>query len=386
MSRRVLVVGGGPAGLTAATVLARGGAQVTVVDREAVMGGIPRHTDHLGYGLRDRRRVWRGPAYARILTDDARVAGVELRTGTTVLDVRGGGATVVDARGRHELTADAVVLATGVRERPRAARLVPGDRPSGVFTTGALQQLVVLGHQRVGRRAVIVGAEHVSCSAVWTLRHAGCEPVAMITDLARHQTTPVLWAASAGRHRVPLHANRRVVEIVGRGRVEAVRLDDGTVIACDTVVFTGDWVPDHELARRAGLAMVPGAGAPATTRLGHTSAPGLFATGNLVHPAETADVCAVHGRATAAAVAAWLADRVWPESPTAVAVDAGVRWAARVPDGVTVRVDAFERARLQVLSGGRVVATSRRRALVPNRALVVRVPAGVEPSSVRLVR
>jgi len=52
--------------------------------------------------------------------------------------------------GLGAVTARAIVLATGCRERPRAARLIAGDRPLGVFTTGTLQQLVHLHHQAVG--------------------------------------------------------------------------------------------------------------------------------------------------------------------------------------------------------------------------------------------
>ena len=50
--------------------------------------------------------------------------------------------------GRELLAPDAVILATGCRERPRSARLVPGSRPQGVMTTGTLQQLVYLKRQR----------------------------------------------------------------------------------------------------------------------------------------------------------------------------------------------------------------------------------------------
>ena len=61
----VVIVGAGPAGLTAARELARD-RNVLVLDREGEAGGIPRHSDHLGYGLRDLRRVTSGPAYARL--------------------------------------------------------------------------------------------------------------------------------------------------------------------------------------------------------------------------------------------------------------------------------------------------------------------------------
>ena len=74
-----------------------------------------------------------------------------------------------------------MVLATGARERPRSARLIPGDRPAGVYTTGQLQNLVHLAHRDVGTRAVVVGAELVSYSAVLTLRHAGCATALMTT-------------------------------------------------------------------------------------------------------------------------------------------------------------------------------------------------------------
>ena len=145
--RRVAIVGGGPAGLSAAIELRRLGVErVTVYEREQRAGGIPRHTNHLGFGTRDLHRMTTGPRYARSLIDRAQRAGAELRLATPVFSL-------------DDLDADAVILATGVRERPRAARLVPGDRPTGIFTTGSVQQLSMAG-RRVGSRAVIVGAEH----------------------------------------------------------------------------------------------------------------------------------------------------------------------------------------------------------------------------------
>ena len=65
----VAVVGGGPSGLTAAAELARQvDGEVLVIEREAETGGIPRHSDHPGYGMRDLKRFISGPAYARRLT------------------------------------------------------------------------------------------------------------------------------------------------------------------------------------------------------------------------------------------------------------------------------------------------------------------------------
>src|SRR5262249_4454897 len=166
----VVVVGGGPAGLSAAIALRHAGVQsVVVVDRENEAGGAPRHTDHLGFGMREVRRLMRGSRYAATLVERARKSGVDIRTNTTVTDWTGPlNLQVATAAGLDEMNAKAVVLATGVRERPRAARLVPGDRGAGIFTTGSLQQWTALHRQTVGTRAVVVGAEHVSFSAVHT--------------------------------------------------------------------------------------------------------------------------------------------------------------------------------------------------------------------------
>ncbi|MBL8055732.1 MAG: FAD-dependent oxidoreductase, partial [Anaerolineales bacterium] len=185
----VLIVGAGPAGLSAGLALKEQGVQnVLVVDREPTPGGIPRLCHHTGFGLRDLRGVYSGPAYARRYVQQAERAGLEIRTATTVTGWRpAGGVTVTSPRGLGEITAKAILLATGCRERPRSARLIPGRRPAGVFTTGSLQRFVYEHHLPVGRRAVIVGAELVSLSALMTLGHAGVTTVAMVTDLPRHQ-------------------------------------------------------------------------------------------------------------------------------------------------------------------------------------------------------
>src|SRR5206468_8260492 len=105
--------------------------------------------------------------------------------------------------GIQTMAAGAVLLATGCRERPRTARLVPGDRPPGVMTTGELQRRVYLAGQRLPGRALVVGAEHVSFSAMVTLAHAGADVLALVTDQPRHQSFAVFALAAAARWRVP---------------------------------------------------------------------------------------------------------------------------------------------------------------------------------------
>ena len=214
----VLVVGAGPAACGGTVLAAAGVGPVVVADREAdpvacrataTTRASASRTSPVAVrpGLRpaargraDRRRG-RPPAVDH--------GGPPADDGTVTLVGPVGPATVAPR-----------VRGAGHRgpERPRPARLVPGDRPAGVFTTGQLQQWVAAGLP-VGRRAVVVGAEHVAYSAALTLRHARVTTVAMVTELPRHQT--VGGFALAARHglRVPLRTSTRVVDLVGHGRL-----------------------------------------------------------------------------------------------------------------------------------------------------------------------
>ncbi|MFF8946858.1 NAD(P)/FAD-dependent oxidoreductase [Streptomyces sp. NPDC014864] len=327
----VLVVGAGPAGLAAAARLAASGAgRVEVLDRDQRAGGAPRSCAHGGFG------TWlhplTGPAYARLLIRAAVRAGAVVRTGVAALDWAGPlTLTTAGPGGPETVEAGAVVLATGARERPRAARLVPGTRPAGVYTTGELQQAVHLYGQRVGTRAVVVGAEDVSYAAADTVRASGADVVAMVTELPRAATSPARALDARLRHRIPLLTGGTVAELLGHGRLSGVRVRhrDGrtAVLPCDTVVFTGDFVPDHELARTGTLLPDPGTGGPAVDGGLRTSRPGVFAVGSVLHPAESAATAAREGAHAAGAVRAWLADGRWPDSVPLVA-EGPLRWIA----------------------------------------------------------
>ena len=396
----VVVIGAGPAGLAAALELRRRGTtDVVVIDRESEVGGIPRHAKHQGFGLRDLRRPLSGPAYARRYAALAASAGAELRTDTMVTGWSPDGPLeLTGPRGTETIEPDALILATGCRERPRSARLVPGSRPEGVMTTGTLQQLVYLKRRRVGERALIVGAEHVSFSALLTLAHGGARAVGMATELPRHQSLALFRAGAALRWRAPLWTRTAVTAIHGRPRVEEVELtdlDSGATrsVECDTVVFTADWIPDHELAVMGGLELDPGTRGPRVDAALRTSRPGVVAAGNLLHGAETADVAALSGRHAAGATDGVVRGAHWPERGVALECEPPLDWIA--PNVVTpgagppprgrfaLRSREFaRRPRVEIAQDGRLLWSRHVARLVPGRS--ARLPrdwtAAVDPA------
>ncbi len=295
-SADVLVVGAGPAGLSAATRLRKlGVANVIVVDREQQGGGIPRHCGHPPFGMREFGLVLTGPAYARRLVDRAIHSGVELQLGCSVISIDHSAEEIIVTcathRGPLTIVAKRIIIATGVRERPRAARLVSGDRPLGVLNTGALQEYAYIQHLLPFRQPLIVGTELVALSSLLTCRNIGVKPVAMIEGRSR----PTAWRGAMALPRllgVPVRYGTRIVDIKGRPRVEAVslRAADGTIetVTCDGVLFTGSFKPEAALARSAGLEIDSGTGGPAIDQFARTSEPRIFAAGNVLHPVETA--------------------------------------------------------------------------------------------------
>ncbi|MEV0093860.1 NAD(P)/FAD-dependent oxidoreductase [Streptomyces sp. NPDC050738] len=379
----VLIIGAGPAGLTAAARLAGAGTgTVEVLEREAHPGGIPRHCHHGGFGLRT------GPQYARRLAREAAQAGALLRTSVTATGWAGPRTLdTTSPHGLERITARAVVLATGARERPRSARLVAGSRPAGVFTTGELQQTVHLHGRHPGTRAIVIGAEPVAYSAVRTLLGAGVEVAAMITGLPRHQAARRDAVDVRLRRRVPLYTGATVTELLGKGRASGIvmRHTSGreTVLACDTVVFTGDFIPEHELARRGGVPLDPGTRGPAVDLAFRTAEPGVFAVGNLLHGAEPALAAAREGDLAATAVLRHLNGAPWPSEQLPVRTEGPLRWVApqRItpggpppPDGrFLLRPDRFLVGQhLTVRQDGLTLHEQRLpRTFVPNRSLTV---------------
>jgi NADPH-dependent 2,4-dienoyl-CoA reductase/sulfur reductase-like enzyme len=389
----IIIVGGGPAGLSAARRLAVSGVRdVVVLERESEAGGIPRHCGHTGFGIGQFLALpLSGPAYARRLVEATH--GIEIRTRTTVTAIEPGGCLQVTHpdSGSSVVTGRCVLLATGIRETPRSARLVSGTRPLGVTTTGALQQFVYLKHARPFSRIVVVGTELVSFSALLTARHGGIAVAAMLEEGERITARrPGDWIA---RHvfGVPVLTRTKLVAIRGLDKVEGVEIERAgrrETIACDGVVFTGRFQPETAILKGGPVALDPGTGGPAIDQYFRCSDLQVFAAGNLLRPVETSGLCWAEGRIVAANMILALQSKL-PEATPAVPVTYATPIKYVYPQRMTAqvgvagpmpplraRVTRAARGRLRLLVDGREL-WSHRAKLLPERRITIptdRVP------------
>jgi thioredoxin reductase len=309
----IAVIGGGPAGISACLELARSPElKVALFESEAELGGMPRSC-HLFFGMRDLKRIYTGPGYARRLDGLIRKTGVEIHTLSTVIQITPGETgiphriKVASPDGIKNYECRFLLLCTGCYETSREARRIPGARPAGIYTTGSLQQHVNLRQSRVGKRAVIVGSEHVAFSAILTLRRAGISIAGILEEDASPQTYPIVSGTMRKAFNLTIYSNATSIVIDGKKRVEGIRFELGTQgkkvnLDCDIVVFSGRFRPDASLIYRTHIQEDDCSLGPTVDTNYMTSVDGIFAAGNVLRGADMHDICALEGKYAARSI------------------------------------------------------------------------------------
>ncbi len=351
--RDVVIVGGGPAGLSAAIAAYEEGAtNVLVLERDVQLGGILNQCIHNGFGLHTFKEELTGPEYAFRYVQRAQELGIECRMGTMVLDVSADRVvTAVNPQsGVFSLQAGAVVLAMGCRERPRGALNTPGFRPAGVYTAGTAQRLVNIEGHMPGREVVILGSGDIGLIMArrMTLEGAHVACVAEIMPYSGGLKRNIVQCLDD--YGIPLLLSHTVTRIEGKRRVEAVWVAEvdqhqkpipGTEqrYACDTLLLSVGLLPENELSRGAGVELSPVTRGPVVDERLQTSVEGIFACGNVLHVHDLVDYvsqeAASAGRYAAQYVGAGVA------GSGGAAASSAVRIPVEATDGVRYTVPSF---------------------------------------------
>ncbi len=355
----VVVIGGGAAGMAAAASARENGAnKVLLIDREKTLGGIMRQCVHNGFGLKRFSEELSGPEFAA--RESAQLDGVEVWAGTSAIRLQTG---VVDSSGSRPcsvvevlrpqgacvLSAAAVVLATGSRERGFGALNIAGERPSGIYTAGSAQALINLQGCLPGKRAVILGSGDIGLIMARRMTLEGMEVEGVYELLSYPSGLRRNIVQCLDDFGIPLHLSHTVVATHGRTRLESVdiaEVDPGTRrpipgtevnVVCDTLVLSCGLIPENELAREAGIELSGATGGAVVDERLATNVPGVFACGNALHVHDLADLAAGEGDVAGASAAAWATDdgSATGEEGEAIEVAAGPGANAVVPQRVS---------------------------------------------------
>ena len=321
----VVVIGGGPAGMAAALAAHKAGARVAIVEREQHLGGILRQCIHPGFGLSHFKQELTGPEYAQRFIDQVRATDIALFLNSMVIGIDSGEptedtavhtVTLMSRAGMLQLTARAVVLAMGCRERTRSEIKIPGSRPAGVFTAGLAQRYINIENLKPGSRAVILGSGDIGLIMArrCTLEGISVEGVYELMPYANGLRRNVKNCLDD--FGIPLHLSTTVTRVIGHDRVEAVEVSQvderlapipGTerVVPCDTLLLSVGLIPENELSVAAGVELDPRTRGAVVDQSLQTGVPGIFACGNVLHVHDLADNVTTESDHAGAAAAAW---------------------------------------------------------------------------------
>ena len=299
----IVIIGGGPAGLSAAIAAYDAGCQsILILERDVQLGGILNQCIHNGFGLHTFGEELTGPEYAARYITQALERKIEYKLNTMVLSIsEDKHITAVNREeGLLEIDAKAILLTMGCRERSRGALNIPGYRPAGIYSAGTAQRLVNMEGYMPGRRVVILGSGDIGLIMARRMTLEGAKVLAVAELMPYSGGLKRNIVQCLDDFGIPLYLSHTVVDIEGRERVTGVTIAEvgadrrpipGTemVFDCDTLLLSVGLIPENELTRRAGIEMDRRTSGPSVFENMETSLPGVFACGNVVHVHDLVD-------------------------------------------------------------------------------------------------
>lgn len=316
----IIVIGGGSAGLAAAIAAGESGCRdILLLERDVELGGILLQCIHNGFGLHAFKEELSGPSYAQRYVERLRTMGIEYKTHTMVTHVNRD--KIVEyanpSEGYVRIKGRAIILAMGCRERTRGAILMPGFRPSGIWTAGTAQRYLNMEGYMVGRKIFILGSGDIGLIMARRLTLEGAQVLGVAELMPYSNGLPRNQKQCLQDFGIPLFLSHTVTDILGKERLEGVviaAVDDklqpvpGTEkkFDVDTLLLSVGLIPENELSEDANILLNPQTKGAVVSESLETSVPGIFACGNVLHVHDLVDFVSEEGVRAGISAAAYV--------------------------------------------------------------------------------
>lgn len=395
----LIVIGGGPAGLAAAKrAYEKGLRKILILERDRELGGILNQCIHNGFGLHRFKEELTGPEYAEKFIEMLSDTSVEVVCDAMVLEITADRHVhvVSPSLGYQDVEAQSIVLAMGCRERTRGAISIPGTRPAGVFTAGTAQRYLNIEGYMVGKRVVILGSGDIGLIMARRMTLEGAKVLACVELMPYSGGLTRNIVQCLQDFDIPLYLSHTITDIQGKNRVERVvvaKVDEnrrpipGTEMEfdCDTLLLSVGLIPENELSRSAGIEIDPRTNGPVVWENMETSAPGIFACGNVLHVHDLVDYVSAESERAGESAADFVLGAASP-ADTALELKNGFGVGYTVPQRLRInrieklqkvffRVNrVFGESRIRVMDGDAEIAVFKREHMAPGEMESIALP------------
>lgn len=381
----VVVIGGGPAGLSAALSLYNSGVKnLVILEREAELGGILRQCIHDGFGLERFGLNLSGPEYASRFVTQIVEKEIPYITNATVMRITDKKEVEVSTRsGVVVYEAKAVILAMGCKERSAGSIALLGERPSGVYTAGTAQSYMNLYNRMPGKNVIILGSGDIGLIMARRLTLEGAKVSAVFELMPTPNGLPRNIVQCLYDYDIPLYLSHTVTKIYGKNRIEGVDVcevdekrqpirETAKYYPCDTLILSVGLIPENTLIENASIKVDPSTSGAVVDEHYMTSIDGIFSSGNVLHVHDLADAVTKESESLASSVKAYIDGTLNKERDVEVKKGRGIghvvpqHIVSRDKFTLTLRVrEQFAPAVIALTQNGEVIVKKRVQKAIP---------------------